>query len=76
MDPREAAERAKTFLKMVRTSPEAAAGRIVAGIERREPRILVGPDARQIDWLQRLLPVSYSAVMKRRAARLGLRPRS
>jgi short-subunit dehydrogenase len=74
VDAREAADRAGTFLKIVRTSPDAAAERIVAGIERREPRILVGPDARRIDRLQRLLPVSYWAVMKRRAARLGLRP--
>jgi hypothetical protein len=29
------------------------------GVERREPRILIGTDAYQIDILQRLRPVTY-----------------
>jgi NAD(P)-dependent dehydrogenase (short-subunit alcohol dehydrogenase family) len=39
--------------------PEAAADRIVRGVKRNEPRILVGDDAVRIDRLQRLLPVRY-----------------
>jgi NAD(P)-dependent dehydrogenase (short-subunit alcohol dehydrogenase family) len=39
--------------------PEAAADRIVRGVKRNEPRILVGDDAIRIDRLQRLFPVRY-----------------
>jgi NAD(P)-dependent dehydrogenase (short-subunit alcohol dehydrogenase family) len=41
------------------TSPEAAADRIVRGVKRNDPRILVGPDAIRLDRLQRLLPIRY-----------------
>ena len=38
------------------TQPAAAAQRIITGIEKNEPRILIGGDARFMDLLQRLLP--------------------
>jgi NAD(P)-dependent dehydrogenase (short-subunit alcohol dehydrogenase family) len=47
------------FDRLARTAPEVAAARILRGVERREPRILIGPDAYQIDVLQRLRPASY-----------------
>ena len=47
------------FERLARTPPEVAAARILRGVERREPRILIGPDAYQIDVLQRLRPASY-----------------
>lgn len=47
------------FERLARTPPEAAAARILRGVERREPRILIGVDAHQIDILQRLRPASY-----------------
>ncbi len=47
------------FARVARTSPEAAAARILRGVERREQRILIGKDARQIDILQRLRPATY-----------------
>jgi short-subunit dehydrogenase len=49
----------KNWQKALRLSPEAAAQRILRGIERREPRVLVGDDAVAASWIQRLLPVSY-----------------
>jgi short-subunit dehydrogenase len=52
--------------QVAKTSPEAAAARILDGVERREPRILVGADARKIDMLQRLRPGTYWNVLKRR----------
>jgi short-subunit dehydrogenase len=69
VDPQDAAERIARFDAMVRTSPEAAAARIVEGIERRQKRIRIGRDAMRLDWMQRMFPVSYWALMKRRAAR-------
>ena len=47
------------FERLARTAPEVAAARILRGVERREARILIGPDAYQIDVLQRLRPASY-----------------
>lgn len=51
------------FDKVARTTPDAAAQRIVRGIERGEERILIGFDAGVIDRLQRLMPVRYWKVM-------------
>ena len=56
------------FEKVTPTSPEAAAARILAGVEKREPRILIGRDARQIDIVQRLRPATYWKIMAKRAA--------
>jgi short-subunit dehydrogenase len=47
------------FERLARTPPETAAARILRGVERRAPRILIGVDAYQIDFLQRLRPASY-----------------
>ncbi len=55
------------FEKVTPTSPEAAAARILKGIEKREPRILIGRDARQIDIVQRLRPATYWKMMAKRA---------
>ncbi|HZV87885.1 MAG TPA: SDR family NAD(P)-dependent oxidoreductase [Candidatus Binatus sp.] len=55
------------FEKVTPTSPEAAAARILKGVEQREPRILIGRDARQIDIVQRLRPATYWKMMAKRA---------
>jgi NAD(P)-dependent dehydrogenase (short-subunit alcohol dehydrogenase family) len=46
--------------------PETAADRIVRGVKRNEPRILIGKDAIGMDRLQRLLPVNYWKVLLKR----------
>ena len=56
------------FEQVTPTSPEAAAARILTGVERREPRILIGQDARQIDIVQRLRPATYWKTMAKRAS--------
>jgi short-subunit dehydrogenase len=52
------------FEQMARTTPEAAAQKIVRGIERNEPRILIGGDARLLDVIQRLKPATYWSVLQ------------
>jgi NAD(P)-dependent dehydrogenase (short-subunit alcohol dehydrogenase family) len=47
------------FERLARTPPEKAAARILQGVERRSPRILIGADAYLIDTLQRLRPATY-----------------
>jgi short-subunit dehydrogenase len=60
-------EKAAQFERLLRTSPEVAAARILRGVERREPRILIGSDAYKIDILQRLGPASYWKALARMA---------
>ncbi len=50
---------AAEFEKAARTTPDQAAAIIIDGMEKRRPRVLIGPDARFIDWMTRLFPVSY-----------------
>jgi NAD(P)-dependent dehydrogenase (short-subunit alcohol dehydrogenase family) len=54
------------FDRVAIISPEVAAARILEGVERREPRILIGSDARKIDLLQRLRPATYWKALARR----------
>lgn len=57
--PAKREENIARFERLARTPPETAAARILRGVERREPRILIGVDAYQIDFLQRLRPATY-----------------
>ena len=50
---------ADEFEKAAKTTPEQAAAIIIDGMERKSPRVLIGNDARFIDWMTRLFPVSY-----------------
>jgi NAD(P)-dependent dehydrogenase (short-subunit alcohol dehydrogenase family) len=56
--------------RVAKTSSDDAAARILEGVECREPRILIGADARKIDVLQRLHPATYWKTLSRRY-RLG-----
>jgi short-subunit dehydrogenase len=64
-DNRERVEMVEHFERLAETTPQTAARRIVRGIERNEPRILIGADARRADLVQRLLPASYWKVIAR-----------
>jgi len=57
------------FDRLAKTSPRDAALRIIKGIERNEPRILIGSDARFMDLLQRFLPGTYWKVIAKRLAK-------
>ena len=68
------AESLERFDNAARTTPAAAALRIIRGIEKNQPRILIGNDAIFTDLLQRLRPGTYWALMARifeKRARLG-----
>jgi short-subunit dehydrogenase len=56
---------ADRFERLARTTPTAAAQRIIRGIERNEPRILIGADAKSLDIIQRLRPATYWALLSR-----------
>ncbi len=44
------------------TKPDRAAEIIIKGIKKRSPRIIVGPDAQLLSWIQRLFPKRYLAI--------------
>ena len=62
-------EAIERFDQIAKTTPQAAARRIIKGVEKNEPRILIGSDARFMDFLQRLRPGTYWALMARRTAK-------
>ncbi|PYU10009.1 MAG: acetoin dehydrogenase [Acidobacteria bacterium] len=64
------------FEKLARTPPETAAAVILRGVERREPRILIGIDAYQIDVLQRLRPATYWKSLARKLKDPGVKSKS
>src|ERR1700674_3564476 len=60
------AQSIERFDVFAKTTPAAAALRIIQGIEKNQPRILIGSDARFMDLLQRFRPATYWAVLGRR----------
>ena len=63
---------AERFERMATTTPQMAARKILAGVDRDAPRILVGTDAYVIAALPRLLGIRYTALFAR-AGRRALR---
>jgi len=59
------------FETAARTTPKDAALRIIKGIERNEPRILIGNDARFMDILQRFRPGTYWAPLQRKLEKMA-----
>jgi len=51
------------FEKMARTSPDEAARVILAGVKKNKRRVLIGNDARFLDWFQRRFPVAYQRIV-------------
>jgi NAD(P)-dependent dehydrogenase (short-subunit alcohol dehydrogenase family) len=50
----------KRFEKMFITTPESAAATIVKGIQKKQSKILIGRDAKQLDLMVRLMPQGYT----------------
>jgi short-subunit dehydrogenase len=63
------------FDVIAKTTAKDAALRIIKGIEKNEPRILIGGDARFMDILQRFRPATYWSVMARRIEKMSKRGR-
>jgi NAD(P)-dependent dehydrogenase (short-subunit alcohol dehydrogenase family) len=57
------------FESRAQTTPDNAARRIITGIKRNQPRVLIGRDARFLDLLARFRPVSYDRFMLKRVLR-------
>jgi short-subunit dehydrogenase len=65
------AESIERFDALAKTTPKAAALRIIQGIEKNQPRILIGNDARFMDLLQRFRPATYWAAMAKRIEKMS-----
>jgi short-subunit dehydrogenase len=59
VDPADAKTATQEFNKLLKTSPEEAAAVIVKAILKREGRALIGGDARMLDRIQRIFPMTY-----------------
>src|SRR5665213_902015 len=70
------AQSIERFDAIARTTPAAAALRIITGIEKNQPRILIGNDARMMDLLQRLRPATYWSVLARRIEKMAKKGKS
>ncbi len=65
------AQSIERFDAVAKTTPKDAALRIIKGIEKNQPRILIGNDARIMDLLQRFRPATYWAVLARRIEKMS-----
>jgi NAD(P)-dependent dehydrogenase (short-subunit alcohol dehydrogenase family) len=63
--PQAAAERRALAKKHLTLPPETAGEIIVGAIEHRQPRVLVGSDAKRISIIERIAPISYWKIMQR-----------
>ena len=54
-----------SFEKVAKTTPQEAARQIWNGVRQNKARVLIGADARQIEWLTRLFPTRYVRLMRR-----------
>ena len=75
--PKEWKEQGANFFdRVAKSTPEQAAETIVAGIKKKNPRILIGKDARAISTFSRLFPKNYLRVIERLAGhKMSLRKR-
>ncbi|PPK87290.1 butyryl-CoA dehydrogenase [Neolewinella xylanilytica] len=64
-DPRERDQFIRNFEKQAKTTAWEAARQIIRGIERENPRVLIGRDAYWIDKITRLMPARYERVLAR-----------
>ncbi len=69
LDSAEVAQARANWRSLLALDPASAAEQIAVAIERREPRILVGKDAKAAALVQRLFPVSYWKHVARDIAR-------
>ena len=51
------------FDKIARTTADTAAKTIIQGVKKNKRRIMVGPDAKIMDWLTRLMPITMVRLM-------------
>ena len=60
--------------KLAKMTPERAAEIILDGVLKNRPRVLVGSDAKAIDWVQRILGARYQRLFTVAARRLAPKP--
>ena len=64
IDPAFGKEASEKFNALLMTSAKSAAATILRAVERQAPRVLVGPDAKGAEFVQRLAPGRYWSLMK------------
>ena len=59
-----AGKRTERFDHVARTSAESAAEQIIRAVEKNKRRLIIGNDAKLMDWLQRHLPNHYQRIFQ------------
>jgi len=59
------------FDQLARLTPEQAARVILRGVKRNQRRVIIGADAKLLDWLVRQFPSGYQRAVVRLTSRLG-----
>jgi butyryl-CoA dehydrogenase len=67
-------EMSREFERLARTSPEQAARAIIRGVQRNARRVVIGPDAKFLSVVQRVLPTAYQRLIVWGARRSTLAP--
>lgn len=67
IDPDFGKEASARFNTLLRTPAKVAAAQIIAAVEKKAPRLLIGPDAKGAEFVQRLMPGRYWSLMQRLA---------
>lgn len=69
-------EAVSRFNKVAMTTAEDAARQILDAVEKKQEKLLIGSDARLLNTIVRLFPVSYTGIIKRRMDKLeeGIKP--
>ncbi|WP_175688291.1 SDR family NAD(P)-dependent oxidoreductase [Burkholderia anthina] len=63
------------FEKFFITTPDDAARTILAGVRRNKRRVLIGRDAKAADWMVRVLPAAYQALVVLKSRREAAKAR-
>lgn len=67
-------ELSETFEEMFITTSDTAAQTILQGVRKKRSKILIGRDAKQLDFLVRLMPQGYSKILVREFKKRNLTP--
>lgn len=67
-DPAELEQRRKDYSRLLTMPPERAGEIIVGGVEKGRARIMVGRDAKSAALIERIAPVSYWNILKRKVS--------
>ncbi len=62
------------FERAAKTSPQKAAKLILEAVAKKKERLLIGPDAKALDWVTRFFPLRYSRLLRKQVEKTFTNP--